>query len=80
MPWTLTIAKQDGCGLIGTWASPKKSERLTGVISADNETVYFVDEDTHFKGRLQSEDRMELCAQETGGDSMVAACFFIDKQ
>ena len=46
MPWTLTVAKQDGRGLIGTWSSPKKSERLVGVISADNVTAYFVDEDT----------------------------------
>jgi hypothetical protein len=80
MPWTLTVAEQVGRGLIGTWSSPKKSERLVGVISADNVTVYFVDEDTYFTGKLESEDRMELCARETGNDSMVAACFIIDKQ
>lgn len=80
MQWTLTVNKQDGRGLIGTWASPSKSERLIGAISIDNETVYFVDEDTHFIGRLQSENRMELCARETGKDSMVAACLIIDKQ
>ena len=80
MPWTLTISEQDGRGLIGTWSSPNGSERLAGVVSADNVTVYFVDEDTHFTGRLASDSRMELCAQESGGESMVAACYLIDKQ
>ena len=80
MPWTLTVSEQDGRGLIGTWSSPKGSERLAGVVSADNVTVYFVDEDTYFTGRLTSDSRMELCALETGGDSMVAACYLIDKQ
>lgn len=80
MPWTLTIERQDGRGLIGTWASPQHSELLVGVIRSDNRTVYFVDEDTHFDATIIADGQMELCARETGFDSMVAACFIIERQ
>ena len=79
MPWTLTVERQDGRGLIGTWASEDFSELLIGVIRSDNRTVHFVDEDTHFNALILADDQMELCALETGFDSMVASCYIIER-
>jgi hypothetical protein len=78
--WTLTIERQAGRGLAGTWKSPNDSERLLGVIRSDNETVHLVDEDTYFNGRVLSDREMEVCLQETGGGSMVATCYVLERQ
>jgi hypothetical protein len=78
--WTLTIERQDGKGLVGTWASPNKTERLIGVIRADRETVNLVDEDTYFDAILRSDSEMEVCLLETGGGSMVATCHILRRQ
>ena len=77
--WTITIDKQEGPGLIGSWASPNKKEQLIGVIRPDNKTVLFVDPDTFFSGMLRSEDEMEACLQENG-ESMVATCYIFKRQ
>ncbi|MBM4270036.1 MAG: hypothetical protein FJ144_26115 [Deltaproteobacteria bacterium] len=77
--WTLTIDKQEGSGLIGSWSSPNKAEKLVGVIRPDNKTVLFVDEDTYFSAILRSENEMETCLQETGGGSMVATCYILKR-
>ncbi|WP_340149660.1 hypothetical protein [uncultured Sneathiella sp.] len=77
--WTLTITKQDGGGLIGTWSSPSRSETLIGAVRANRESVVFVDEDSYFSGTLLSDTEMELCLQETG-KSMVAVCFVLRRQ
>jgi hypothetical protein len=77
--WTVKIDKQDGRGLIGTWSTPKYSERLLGVVRQDNETVLFSDEDSYFQAKILSPTSMEVCVQETGG-SIVATCRILDKQ
>lgn len=77
--WTITIAEQQGPGLIGTWASPNKTEELIGVIRPDNKTVLFVDPDTFFSGMLRSENEMEACLQENG-ESMVATCYVFRRE
>ncbi len=77
--WTITIVEQEGPGLIGTWASPSKSEELIGVIRPDNKTVHFVDPDTFFSGWLRSENEMETCLQENG-ESMVATCYVFKRE
>jgi len=84
--WTLTIERQEGPGLIGTWASPSKTERLIGVVRADNETIHLVDEDTYFDAILRSNAEMEVCHRETGGSresgggSMVATCHILRRK
>ena len=78
--WTLTIEKQDGRGLIGTWANKQQSEKLLGVIRQDNETVLFSDEDSFFQAKVLSPTSMEVCIQETTGHSIVATCRIFNKQ
>jgi hypothetical protein len=71
--WTLVIEKQDGTGLIGTWSTPTKTEKLTGVIRADNVSVLLADQDNTFDARLTNQDEMELCALHAGA-STIAVC------
>jgi hypothetical protein len=78
--WTLDIDRQEGSGLIGTWSSPNHSETLIGVVRSDNRTVHFVDEDSHFSGIIRSENEMEVCLQESTGESMVATCYILQRQ
>lgn len=80
MIFTVKITQQQGRGLIGTWNSPNFSERLIGVIRADNKTVHFVDEDSHFSGIIRSDNEIEVCLQESQEDSMVATCYVLQRQ
>lgn len=77
--WVLTIERQDGSGLIGTWSTKTKTEKLVGAIRQDNVTVIFADEDNLFDARLVSENEMELCAQEAGAAS-IAVCYLMKRQ
>lgn len=80
--WTLTIEKQDGSGLIGTWSTKSKTERLVGVIRTDNVTVLFADEDNIFNAQLLSSSEMELCAQEGAankGGATIAVCYLMKR-
>jgi opacity protein-like surface antigen len=77
--WTITIDRQEGPGLIGSWASPNKKEELIGVIRPDNVTVLFVDPDTFFSATLRSENEMEACLQENG-ESLVATCYVLMRE
>lgn len=72
--WTLTIAQQDGSGLIGSWSTDKKTEKLVGAIRQDNVTVIFADEDNTFDARLLSANTMELCAVEAE-EATIAVCY-----
>ncbi len=77
--WTLTIDRQDGRGLIGSWSSAAFGEPLAGVLRNDNESVHFADHDTIFIGTILSPTSMELCPLETGA-STVATCMILEKQ
>lgn len=77
--WTITIDRQEGPGLVGSWASPNKKEELIGVIRPDNVTVLFVDPDTYFSATLRSENEMEACLQENG-ESLVATCYVLTRE
>jgi hypothetical protein len=78
--FTLKIEKQDGRGVIGTWSSSQRTERIVGVVRLDNETVLFTDEDTYFSAQLLGPDSMELCATETHETSVLAACLILNKE
>ena len=81
--WTLTVEKQDGTGLIGTWSTTTKTEKLAGAIRQDNVTVIFADEDNTFDARLLSASEMELCAQEGGagkGGATIAVCYLMKRE
>jgi len=74
--WTLTVEKQDGSGLIGTWSTATKSEKLVGVIRRDNVSVIFADEDNTFDARMINENEMELCAVEAE-EATIAVCYIM---
>jgi hypothetical protein len=81
--WVLTIEKQDGSGLIGTWLTATKTEKLAGAIRQDNVTVIFADEDNVFDARLLSSTEMELCALEGGaatGGATIAVCYLMKRK
>ena len=81
--WVLTIEKQDGSGLIGTWSTATKTEKLAGAIRQDNVTVIFADEDNVFDARLLSLTEMELCAHEGGaakGGATIAVCYLMKRK
>lgn len=77
--WTLTIATQDGTGLIGTWATKAKTENVVGVIRQDNVSVLLADEDNTFDARLISANEMELCALEAGA-ATIAVCYRMKRE
>jgi hypothetical protein len=77
--WTLTIEKQDGSGLIGTWSTAAKSERIVGVILRDNVSVMLADEDNTFDARLVTPNEMEVCALQAGAAS-IAVCYTMTRQ
>ena len=77
--FTLTIKQQEGRALIGTWSSPRKTERLVGVVRLDNKTVVLADEDTHFSAVLLDANSMEFCGTEAGEISILAACLLLNK-
>jgi hypothetical protein len=80
--WTLEIERQDGSGIIGTWSTSTKRERLVGAIRQDNITVILADEDNIFDGRLLSSNEMELCAQEgrtARGGATIAVCYLVKR-
>lgn len=77
--WTLAIEQQDGSGLIGTWSTKTKSEKLVGAIRQDNVTVIFADEDNTFDARLFSANEMELCAAEAE-EATIAVCYLMKRK
>ena len=79
----LTIEKQEGSGLIGTWSTKTTTEKLAGAFRQDNVTVILTDEDNLFDARLLSENEMELCAQESGagkGGATIAVCYLMKRR
>lgn len=74
--WTLIVEKQDGSGLIGSWSTATKSEKLVGVIRRDNVSVIFADEDNTFDARIINENKIELCAQEAE-EATIAVCYIM---
>ncbi|MGE0286880.1 MAG: hypothetical protein AB7I42_18645 [Bradyrhizobium sp.] len=77
--FTLTIKQQNDRALIGTWSTPRKTERLVGVVRLDNKTVVLADEDTHFSAVLLDANSMEFCGTEAGEISILAACLLLKK-
>lgn len=77
--WTLVIEKQKDAGLIGTWSTNAKIEKLVGVIRRDRVSLLLADEDNQFEGTLITENEIELCAVDSG-DFSTAACIIVTRQ
>lgn len=76
----LTIATQDGRGLIGTVGTGDRHQPIHGVIRMDNRTVLLTDRDSVNQAVLLSGDEMELCHQTTEADEMSAFCFVLRRE
>jgi hypothetical protein len=77
---TIKIDKQEGARFAGIKTSKKYSERVVGVIAPDNKTIYMVDEDGYFDGRLTPDNKLELCYRHTNRYGLVAACTVYTKK
>jgi hypothetical protein len=60
VPFTLTIDKQDGRRVSGTFSSPRSSESIIGVITRAG-TLLLVDIDGYASGSLLGPNRLEMC-------------------
>ncbi len=77
---TLTIKSQDGRVFTGTHGSPKFSERILGVVSVDNKSLYLVDEDNHYFGKILGPDKLEMVYMEVDHPTQGVAHAIYTKQ
>lgn len=78
-PFTLTVEKQEGRRIHGTFSSPRANEAFVAVISRTG-TVHMVDDDGHSFGTLLAPNRLELCYLHLGHGSRIASCTEFVKQ
>ena len=79
VPFTMKIDMQDGRRFSGTFASPKASETIIGVISRTG-AIYIADDDGDTTATLLAPDRLELCYLQGPGKNRVASCTEFTKQ
>jgi len=79
VPFTMKIDMQDGRRFSGTFASPKASETIIGVISRTG-AIYIADDDGDTTATLLAPDRLELCYLNQPGKNRVASCTEFTKQ
>ena len=72
--FTITIERQDGSRLAGTWSSARATDPLLGVIRPDGRRIHMVDDDGTFTIELHGSDEMEVCRTEVTPESMSALC------
>jgi hypothetical protein len=77
--FTLTIDKQEGRRVSGTFASALGSETVIAVISRAG-PIYMVDDDGYSVGTLLAPNRMELCYLSQSPASRIASCTELIKQ
>ena len=77
--FTLTIDKQDGRRVSGTFSSALGSETVIAVVSRTG-TIYMVDDDGYSVATMLSPDRMELCYFAQSPNSRIASCTELTKQ
>ena len=77
--FTLTIDRQDGRRVSGTFASPRGSEAVIAVISRGG-AIYMVDDDGYTVGTMLAPNRMELCYMLQSRAARVASCTEMTKR
>jgi hypothetical protein len=78
-PFTLTIDKQDGRRLSGTFSSGRHTETIIGVISRDGRVI-MVDDDGYSFGTLLAPNRLDVCYAHLSAAARVASCTEFTKQ
>src|SRR5580700_3265908 len=76
--FTMTIDKQDGRRLSGTFSSPRASEKVIAVISRTG-AIYLVDDDGYNIGTMLAPNRMELCYLMQSPASRISSCTELTK-
>jgi hypothetical protein len=79
VPFALTVDKQDGRRLSGTFSSPRSSSKVIAVISRSG-TVLLADTDGFSLGTMLAPDRMELCYLKHSPEARIASCVELTKQ
>lgn len=79
VPFTLTVDKQDGRRLSGTFASPRSSSKVVAVISRSG-TVMLADTEGFSLGTMLAPGRMELCYLKHSPEARIASCVELTKQ
>ena len=77
--FTLTIDKQDGRRISGTFSSASGSETVIAVVSRTG-AIYLVDDDGYTVGTMLAPNRMELCYMLQSPAARVASCIELTKQ
>jgi hypothetical protein len=75
----MTIDKQDGRRLSGTFSSARSTETVIAVISRTG-AIYMVDDDGYNIGTMLAPNRMELCYLMQSPASRIASCTVLTKQ
>jgi hypothetical protein len=77
--FSMTIDKQDGRRLSGTFSSARSTETVIAVISRTG-AIYMVDDDGYNIGTMLAPNRMELCYLMQSPASRIASCTVLTKQ
>jgi hypothetical protein len=77
--FTLTIDRQDGRRVSGTFSSPRGTETVIAVISRSG-AIYMVDDDGYSIATMLAPNRMELCYMMQSPASRIASCTELTKQ
>jgi hypothetical protein len=80
VPFTMVIDKQDGRRFSGTFASPRKSEKVLAVISRTGAIHMVTDDVGYTLGTILAPDRMELCYMHVSPASHISSCTEMTKQ
>jgi hypothetical protein len=79
VPFTMTIDKQDGRRISGTFSSARASEKVIAVVSRSG-AIYMVDDDGNETGTMLAPNRMELCYLKQSPESRIASCTELTKE
>ena len=79
VPFTLTIDKQEGRRVSGTFSSARSSEKVIAVISRGG-TILMADDEGYTHGTMLAPNRMELCYLHVSSASRIASCAELTRQ
>jgi len=77
--FTMTIDKQDGRRVSGTFSSPRGPETVIAVVSRSG-AIYMVDDDGTSIGTMLAPNRMELCYMLQSPTARLASCVELTRQ
>jgi hypothetical protein len=79
VPFTLTVDKQDGRRVSGTFSSPRSTEQIIAVVSRSG-AILLADDEGYTYGTLLAPNRLELCYLHVSAAARIASCVELTKQ